>query len=449
MTIIYFIIALGILIFIHELGHFIMAKRAGICVEAFSLGFGPRLIGFKWGDTDYRISALPLGGYVKMLGEDPDDEDAADDPRSYASKSVWARLSVVAAGPLMNIILCLFLMPIVFMIGREQPIYLSESPVLVGVRSESPAASIDLKKGDLIVAVDGIPVEKWEGVLNKILLAPGGELNIEVERGGNRIEKVVKLGELPGIKGGYLGIEPRLILGNEAVVEGVSEDGPGARAGIREGDLITSFAGKPVGDWIDLTTMIEENEGKPARISVKRAGGIKRFTITPEFNEEYERWIVGISRSALGDTPMHMRKYGFFDAIAEGMKENVKLAGLTFTILKKLLTFQLSYKVLGGPIVIAKVSAAAAASGLSAFLYFLAFLSMQLAILNFMPIPVLDGGHIVFLTIEAIMRKPLNIRVRNIAMQVGFIILISFMLLVTVNDIERTWGVSTWVKSLF
>ena len=448
MTIIYFIIALGVLIFIHELGHFIMAKRAGICVEAFSLGFGPRLFGVKWGDTDYRISALPLGGYVKMMGEDPDD-DKANDPRSYASKSVLSRLSVVAAGPLMNVVLCLMLMPIVFMIGRQEPVFLSEPPVLVGVRSESPAAAIGLKKGDLVVAVDGDDVENWEQVLNKVLLGPDSELAIEYKRGGKTFEKVARIGELPGIKGGYLGIEPMLILGNEAVVEGVAPGGPGAKAGIEKGDLIVAFAGQKVEDWIDLTTMVGINEGKAARISVKRGSKIKRFAITPEFNEDYDKWIIGISRSRLGDTPMHMRRYGFVDAVVIGTRENVKLAGLTLSVLKKLVTLQLSYKVLGGPIVIAKVSAAAAASGLSAFLYFLAFLSMQLAILNFMPIPVLDGGHIVFLAIEGIIRKPLSIRIRSVAMQIGFVLLIGFMLLVTINDIERTWGVASWIKSLF
>lgn len=448
MTILYFLIALGLLIFIHELGHFLVAKRNGIGVEAFSLGFGPRLIGIKRGETDYRISGLPLGGYVRMVGEDPED-DRAHDPRAFSAKSAWVRAKVVAAGPIMNLLLCLLLMPIVFLIGRPEPVYLSEAPVLMGVRSESPAAATDLRAGDRVVAVDGDAVERWEEVVNAILLAPGNELAVTVERDGAPHTVTATVGELPGIRGGYLGIEPIFFLGNEATVETVRPNGPADAAGIEEGDRIVRFAGAPVIDWIDLTEKVDAQGGEAASIVVMRDGEEIALTVQPEYDEAHERWLIGISRDRLGDVPMHVRRYGLFGAIGAGMREVGKLMCLTFSVLGRLVTLQLSYKVLGGPIIIAKTSAAAAASGLASFLYFIAFLSLQLAILNVLPIPVLDGGHLVFLGIEGVRRRPLSDRVRGVANQVGFVLLIALMLVVTINDIENIWGVSAWIRKLF
>ncbi len=205
MTIIYFIITLGILIFIHELGHFIMAKRAGIKVEAFSLGFGPRLLGIKIGETDYRISAFPLGGYVRMLGEDPTDEGASD-PRSFSQKSIWARGKVVFFGPLMNFVLALVLMPIVFMIGRTEPVYLHDAPIIVDVKKDSPAELAGLKKGDIILSIEGDEVATWDEVLNEVVMSPGMELTLGIGRGGEVVDAPISVGELPEIKGATSGL---------------------------------------------------------------------------------------------------------------------------------------------------------------------------------------------------------------------------------------------------
>ncbi|MFH0798962.1 MAG: RIP metalloprotease RseP [Pseudomonadota bacterium] len=448
MTIIYFIIALGLLIFVHELGHFIFAKRAGIYVEAFSLGFGPRLFGIKRGETDYRISLLPLGGYVKMRGEDASDE-AAGDPRSFAAKSVWARVKVIIFGPLMNLFLCLVFMPIVFMIGRSEPVFLHETPALMGVRVGSPAAGAGFEKGDLIVSVDGKSAKSWEDVLNRVLLGPGSKLKIETMRGGERIERSVTVGEMPELKGGYVGFEPMLFMGNEATIDGIRSQGPAAAAGLKAGDKVVSFAGEPVADWIDLSARVDANRGATAPIVVMRDGGTQSFQVTPVHSEEYGRWLIGISKDRRSGVPMFVVRYGFINSIVMGTKENVKLAGLTMDVLRRLVTGKLSYKVLGGPIIIAKTSAAAAASGLSDFLYFLAFLSLQLSILNFLPIPVLDGGHLVFLGFEALFKHPLSVRIRSVADQVGFVVLISLMLLVTYNDIQNVWGIKEILKKIF
>jgi len=448
MTIFYFIVALGLLIFVHELGHFIFAKRAGIYVEAFSLGFGPRLFGFRKGETDYRVSLLPLGGYVKMRGEEAGDSGAAD-PRSFAAKSVWARAKVIIFGPLMNLFLCLILMPVVFMIGRAEPVFLKEAPVVSGVRADSPAAAVGMLPGDRIVSIDGHGVRVWEDVLNRVLLGPGKTVRVAFERDGRMIEKDVDIGELPEIKGGYVGIEPMLFYGNEAKIDGLRSGGPADEAGLKAGDVVVSFAGQRVADWIDLSMQVDRNGGREASIVVEREGERIPLTVTPEFSEDHDRWLIGITKDRKSGVPTIVVRYGFFDAIVAGTKENVKLVGLTFEVLRRLVTLELSYKVLGGPIIIAKVSAAAAASGISDFLYFLAFLSLQLGILNFLPIPVLDGGHLVFLGIEAVRRKPLSVRVRGIADQVGFVMLIALMLLVTYNDIDNVWGIKPLLKKLF
>jgi regulator of sigma E protease len=447
MTLFYFIIVLGLLIFAHELGHFILAKRAGICVEVFSLGFGPRLFGFKRGDTDYRVSAFPLGGYVKMLGEDREEE--VRDPRAFPAKSVWSRVKVVAAGPLMNIALCAVFMPLVFMVGKEEPVFLTEPPILMDVRADSPAARSNLEKGDRIVSIDGKEVGTWEEVLNRILLEPGSELLLRVDRDGNLIDTRVVVGELPEIRGGYLGIEPMLFLGNEAVIDGVRPSGPAFDAGLKKGDRVTSFAGQKVIDWLDLSSKVDAHGDQEAKIVVDRQGQLLAFTVRPIYNERYDRWIIGISKNRLAGMPMTVRRYGFFQSIVAGTKENIKLAALTLGVLKKLVTLKLSYKILGGPIAIAKTSAAAAASGLASFLYFLAFLSLQLAILNFLPIPVLDGGQLVFLGIEGARGRPVSAKVMNTANQIGFMLLIALMLLITINDIERTWGISSLIKKMF
>lgn len=448
MTILYFIIALGLLIFVHEFGHFIIAKRAGVLVEAFSFGFGPRLFGFKRGETDYRISAFPLGGYVKMLGEDPRDEGASN-PRSFAVKSVWTRARIVLFGPLMNLIFCLAIMPVVFMIGRSEPVFLKEVPVLTGVRDDSPAAVAGFERGDKIVSVDGDEVQTWEELLNKILLGPGSVLNIGVERDGLKLKRSVTVGELPELKGGYVGFEPMLFYGNEATIDGVKAGGPADRAGLKSGDKVIAFGGEKIADWIDLTLRVDKNGGNEAPVTILRNGVELSFRISPEYNKEFGRWLIGISKDRRSGVPTVVRRYGPIDAFTYGMKENLKLFGLTIDVLERLVTLKLSPKVLGGPIIIAKTSALAAASGLSDFLYFLSFLSMQLAVLNLLPIPVLDGGHLFFLSIEGVRRRPVSMRVRAVADQIGFALLIGLMLLVTYNDIDNVWGFRALFKKIF
>ncbi len=440
MTIIYFIVALGVLVFVHEFGHFIVAKRQGIGVEKFSLGFGPKLFSFTRGETTYLISALPFGGYVKLHGEDPAEADRTD-PKSYSGRPISHRVPVVFAGPLMNLVLALLLMPVVFMIGRMEPVYLDQRPVVIGVRAESVAAAAGMKKGDEIVSIAGQPTTVWKEFLDFILLHGGDEVELKFRRGGTLFTKKVTIEESPETHVGTLGVEPGYFIGNEAVIDEVSPDSPAAAAGIRSGDQVLRIDGVLVETWTEMSEKIESSGGKKVALSIKRGGQILTLFVVPRYEESMKKWLMGVRKDATKQGEAFARKrYSFGQAIVRGTEENLKLTGLTFSVLGRLVTLKLSVKTLGGPIRIAQASAMAARSGLSDFFYFLAFLSLQLGVLNLLPIPVLDGGHLLFFGIEGVRRRPLSMKVRQSMEQVGFVLLITLMLVVTLNDVESVWG---------
>lgn len=447
MTIIYFIIALGILIFVHEFGHFIMAKRAGVRVDEFSLGFGPRLFGIKRGDTDYRISAFPLGGYVKMFGEDP--SEVSRDPASYANKTLWQRTRIVAFGPLMNIIFALVVMPLVFMAGRMEPVFLSQEPMVIGINENSPASQAGFKEGDILKSIDGKNMSTWEDTLQSIMISPGRELNVVIERSGGRLEKKLLVAKNEAEEYGYSGLEPMLFLGKGALLQLVNAGSPAAKAGLEVGDLIVEINGERIKNFLQLAPKINESKGKKVDLKVERDGGTFSASVLPEFSGDLDRWVVGVVMDPYGGMEMVSKRFGIIDSIIYGTKENIKVAGLAFKIIRKLITLELSYKALGGPVIIAKASASAAASGFSNFIYFLAFLSVQLAILNLLPIPVLDGGHLLFFGIEAINRRPVSRKVRLVATQVGFYFLVTFMILVTWNDINKVVDIKGLIDKIF
>lgn len=449
MTLIYFIIALSILIIIHEFGHYIVARLSGIRVEKFSVGFGPKIWSKKKGDTEYKVSILPFGGYVKMSGDDPSEVDKEDE-KAFYNKSVLTRAKVVAAGPLMNLILCVVLMPMVFMIGKSEPAFLGQSPVVIEVRADSPAEKAGIKKGDLFVKVNGAPVSDWEGVLDDVLVSVNQDITFTIERSGELLEKTARIESIPDGRGGYLGVEPPLFIGNEAVADNVRTGSPASKAGIEPGDEIVAVNDKPIIDWTDMVVAVNESDGREIEMTVKRNGETLTLSIIPEYDEKIGRYLIGISKDmSMRDIPMVEVRYGFFESIKEGLKEVGRLAAMTFRVLGKLITGKLSYKTLGGPIQIAQATAAAAKSGLASFLFFLSFLSMQLGILNLLPIPVLDGGHLVFFGIEAVRRKPLSERVQGIATNVGLALIILLLVFVSINDIMHIESVRNFLDKFF
>ncbi len=344
-----FVVVLGVLIFFHELGHFLVARLFGVGVEKFSLGFGPRLVGRQVGRTDYRISAIPLGGYVKMVGEEPDSQiDAADIPLSFTHKPVSQRMAIVAAGPVFNLLLAVAIFYLVFQIA-------------------------------------GLTV----------LLPTVGQVTVE---------------------------------------------SPAARAGLRQGDRIVGIDQAPVADWDQMARLIGASQGRSLQVAYQREGEIGTVEIVPEvrrtpnlFGEPQDRYVIGITASGEIET----RRIGPLGAAGAAFRQTYAIVKLTVISVAKIITGTLSAKTLGGPIMIAEMAGQQAREGLVNLMFFTALISINLAILNILPIPVLDGGHLLFFAIEALRGRPVSIRVREVAQQAGMFLLMLLMVLVFYNDIVR------------
>ena len=423
MTLIYFLIVLGILVFVHEFGHFIMAKMAGVRVEKFSLGMGPKLIGYKKGDTEYLISALPLGGYVKMAGENPDEEPtgAADE---FQSKTVWQRIKIAATGPLTNIVLAFIVMPVVFMIGV--PV---EGPAKVGyVEKGSPGERAGFKAGDVIETVNGRTIHDWTKALSLIAVNPDTDVMVKLDRQGEKKTLTLRPSVATELKIGYSGLVPDM----PVEVGGLIPGDPAEKAGLQAGDKLIAVNGKTVYHRGQFSALLQEYKGQPVRIIIERKGKRMEKSLAPAHKEG--RYMVGVEWKRLED-----RQFGFLESVKLGFQKTIEIVDLTFITLKKLLTFGLSIKTLGGPVMIAQLSGQAAAMGLSAFLGLLAMVSISLGILNLLPIPVLDGGMILFLVIEAIRKKPLSRRTMEIAQSIGAAVLITLIAVVSYNDVMRAF----------
>lgn len=449
MAILSFLIVLGVLVLVHEYGHFLMARRAGIRVEAFSIGFGPRLFGFRSGETDFKVCLLPLGGFVKMVGEDPEDNRAAD-PDAFTAKSVPARAGVVIAGPVMNILLACCIMPLVFLIGRQEPVFLTQPPVIERVRHQSPAEAAGLTPGDRIVMVDGARVGTWEEVLDTLLLWSGKEVRVVAEHAGQPREYAVAIPS-DALRVGMLGVEPPLFYGNEPVLDRVMPGGAAAQAGLQAGDRVLAVEETPIDDWQGMADAIHARKGASVTMRVQRQGAEQRVQVTPEFNTELGRYVIGVQKDPdRTSIPTVRRRYDFVGAVVRGEREVLRLSVLTGKFLQRLVTHPTAhYRSLGGPIQIAQASVSAAKTGFTHLLYFSAFLSLQLGMLNLLPIPVLDGGHLVFLAVETLRRRPLSARARLAAQQVGMVLLLSVLLIVTVNDLDHLLGIKRWFGKWF
>jgi regulator of sigma E protease len=430
MGILTFIIVLAVLIFVHEFGHFYFAKRAGVGVEKFSIGFGPKIIGFKRGETEYVISLIPLGGFVKMTGDNPDEAQTGSD-KEYLSRPIRDRLPIVAAGPIVNLVVAFLIMPVVYMLGVQVPAFISK-PVQVGyVATDSPAQKAGIQAGDQIVSINGKDTKTWEDLLTATMAEPEKKIDVGLVRGGTKMSIPVKLGTDEN-GASLFGVQPDA----PTLVGKVSPGSAAEAAGIKEGDRIVSINGTPVNHWVVMADLVQKIGAQPIQVSLERNGQPVNIQLTPRMDDESKRVIMGIQR----DEPLELQKYGFFPAIREGFGRSVQMLGQTFAILGKLFTGQLSMKSLGGPIRIAQATSAAAESGLSDVLSLMAFLSLQLGIMNLLPFPVLDGGHIFFMGIEAIRRRPISRKALEISNQVGFVLLITLMVVVTKNDIMHAWG---------
>lgn len=422
MTLIYFLIVIGILVFVHEFGHFIMAKRAGVRVEKFSLGMGPKIAGFKKGDTEYVISALPLGGYVKMAGENPDEEPTGA-PDEFQSKTVWQRAKIAATGPLTNIVLAFLVMPLVFMVGTY-----AEGPAKVGfVEKDSPAERAGFLAGDVIEEVNGRRIGDWTKAMSLIAVNPGTDVTVTIDRGGEKKVLVLRPESATELKIGMSGLIPDM----PAEIGKLKPEFPAEKAGIKPNDKILAVDRQTIYHWNQFSTLVKDSGGRTLTLDVEREGKRLEVPVTPV--QDGGRYVIGVE-------PMMrlvFKKYGFFESLRLGFDKTIEAIDLTFITLKKLLTFSLSIKTLGGPVMIAQMSGQAAAAGLSSFLSLLAMISISLGILNLLPIPVLDGGLILFLVIEAIRKKPVSRKVMEVSQSIGAAVLITLIAVVSYNDVMR------------
>jgi regulator of sigma E protease len=428
-TIISFLFILGVLVFVHEFGHFIMAKNVGVRVETFSLGFGPKLLKKKYGDTEYCISGIPLGGYVKLKGENPDEEStgAADE---LMAKSIPARFSIFVAGPVMNVLLAIVLVSLVFFIGIEVDKYLDEQPAIGWIDEDSPAAMSGMQVGDVIRSVGGEVVETWEQAF--LIIASAGEkaLEIEVERGALSKTFTITPETENQFRAGDIGVGPVL----KPVVGGLMPGYPAEKEGFQVGDEIISINDTQIVHWLQMINIVNAHPNEELRIKFLRNGQeIEKF-ITPQ--ADGERSLLGIEFQQ----QTVLKKYGLVESFSRGVQRCWELTGLTVDLLRRLITRQASAKNIGGPIMIAQMSGQVIRQGLSRILSFMGLVSLSLGIFNLLPIPVLDGGHIFLLFVEILSRKPLSMKKRELAQKIGLLILIPLMLFVFYNDIARIFG---------
>ena len=422
MTLLYFLIVIGILVFVHELGHFIMAKRAGVRVEKFSLGMGPKIFGYKKGDTEYVLSWLPLGGYVKMAGENPDEEPtgAADE---FQSKTVWQRATIAATGPLTNIVLAFLIMPLVYMVGTY-----TEGPAKVGyVEAGSPAERAGFLAGDVLEKVNGRNITDWTKALTLIAVNPDTDVKVVVNRQNEKKTLMLRPETATDLKIGMSGLIPDM----PAEVGRLKPGFPAETAGLKVNDKIIAVDGKTILHWNQFSALVRESKGKKLGLTIERDG--KRSQVTVAAKEDGGTYVIGVSPIVR----LVFKKYGFFESLHLGFNKTIESMDLTFITLKKLVTLNLSIKTLGGPVMIAQMSGQAAAQGLSTFLSLLAMISISLGVLNLLPIPVLDGGLLLFLAIEAIRKKPLSRKFMEVSQSIGAGLLITLIVVVSYNDIVR------------
>ena len=434
LTILAFLFVLGVLIFVHELGHFLMARRIGVRVLTFSLGFGPKLINVRRGDTEYCISAIPLGGYVKMAGENPEDSrtGAADE---FLSKGKWQRFQVLIMGPVMNLLLAIVVMTAVFVQGAQAPLF-EQQPVVVGSFADnSVAAKAGVQVGDRIVAVDGKPVDTWDQFSLVIVSKAKRDVALSIQRAG----KAVQVNVVPDAQGKYemgdIGVQPVV---HPEVAE-VNVDQPAAEAGLRSGDVILAAGSEQNVTYDHLITAIRGSEGKPLPLSVKRGDTILQVAVTP-------RKIGDVVMMGAQLRPFETKTVdpGPVQAFKLSLDKNWEWARLIGQTLVGLFTRETSVKQLMGPVAIADLSGSAAQAGWIQLFTLMSMISLNLGLLNLMPIPVLDGGHIFILALEGLARRDFSIKVKEKMLLAGFVLLLALMVTVIYNDLMRI----QWIEKL-
>jgi len=426
------LITLGVLVFVHELGHFLVARWHGVRCLTFALGFGPKLLQTKRGDTVYCICAFPLGGYVKMAGmaESADDKPEGK-PDEFPSKTKWQRVQILLAGPVMNGILAVVVMTVVLYQGAEVPVYPEQPPVVGSVAEDSPAAAAGIRPGDRILSVAGREVDTWEEMILSVVLRADRETEVVLRRDGGAHTVQVTPAALGRYDAGDLGVGPVTtpqVTSIASTTSSVAQD-----AGIQVGDVIEAIDGREV----TLASLIEEinaSAGTSRTLLVRRDGARRDIVVTPLLVGD-----VGMIGVALSPIEVRVVEPGPFEAFTLSLEQNYEWSGLIFQTLWGLVTGEVSVKQLSGPVGIAQLSGDAAARGWVEFFALMAMISINLGILNLLPIPVLDGGHIFILAMEGVSRREFSLQLKERLMFVGLALILTLMVTVMYNDLTRTW----------
>ncbi|MCP4898107.1 MAG: RIP metalloprotease RseP [bacterium] len=423
-----FIFVLGVLIVIHEAGHFAAARLVGAKVEVFSVGFGKRLWGFQRGDTDYRVSLIPFGGYVRIVGLGPDESDLIGESAEHVVLIPrWQRAFILVAGPLTNIVGAVVFLSIAFVLGIEVPAYQDSPPVVGWIEPESPAASTDLQMGDRIVSMDGVVLQTWRDLDMSTMTSSEETIDLVVERNGEMRTISLTPKHVTRYAFGYSGILPPL----DPVIVRLIPNQPAALAGLEVGDRIVEIDGNTVEQFYDLFRYIGPYPEEELPIVIERGAETLELKIVPR-NEGGEGKI-GIALVF----PSAMKRLGLIEAFVTGSVESYRMTIQTFRILGRLLTGNAPLSQVSGPLDIAWISGEAARSGIRTLIWFLGLISLQLGIFNLLPIPVLDGGHLTIIAFETTIRRDLSLKLKERILEVGFYLLMALMVVVLFNDIKK------------
>ena len=424
------LVLIGVMILIHELGHYWAARFFDVRVDAFSFGFGPRLFGFRKGETDFRFSIILIGGYVKMAGEQPG-EEGADDPRSFLAKPRWQRLVIAFAGPAMNVILAVALLTGLFMFHYPKDPN-ADAPAVIGyVTPGSAAAKGDVQAGDVIAQIGNDVNPNWETVFLKEVSSANRELPLIIERDGRqrRVVIIPEKDEKNGI--GVAGWKEREVI----VIKGLLPGMNAGKQGLKPDDVIYSVNGQRILSVTALQTATADSKGQPMNVTVERDGTPVHLVVTPTLQKapDGERYMLGVSleqQVTITQLPLHR-------AFIESVRANANGASLIYQFLKGMIEQRISPKSLEGPIRIGQLSGDAARQGPVAFVGLMSMVSLNLAIFNLLPIPILDGGVILLLLVEMILRRDLSLQLKETVIKLGFVFLMVIVVFVLYNDITK------------
>lgn len=423
----YIIPVLGFMILIHEFGHYAVAKWLGVRVEVFSIGFGKRLFGFRRGETDYRIAAIPLGGYVKMSGENPIDQ-RTDDPREFMNHSRWHRFLIAIAGPTMNILLAIFLLSTIYMVHYEYPAVYDEPTVIGWVLKDSAAAKAGFQIDDRITQINGVRNPTWKQVDLEEAMNPGQSVDVTVERDGKLLEIPVVPQPMGVDQIGFSGWAPKEA---NVTITDLTPGMPAEKAGLKEGDRILDLDGKPLPALAAMVQSLEVTKDKPVELTVLREGQQKTFTVQPILLDK--RYRIGI-----GSMQTKVKTLPFPAAFSLSLHENRENALLIVKLVKKMFHGKM-LRSIEGPIRIGQAAGDAARSkGWTPLMGLTAAISLNLGIFNLLPIPILDGGVIMFLLIEGLMRRDISLNIKERVYQAAFVFLVLFAVMVIYNDLLKT-----------